>query len=59
MLYTKFKGHWPAGFRAFKRGFTIYGHGSHLRRISDPVCTILVTNGTAKICCLGFILTLF
>ena len=27
MLYTKFKGHWPVGFRGV---FTIYGHGGHL-----------------------------
>ena len=32
MLYTKFKGNRPAGFRGevFWKVFTIYGHGSHL-----------------------------
>ena len=41
MLYTKFIGHWPAGFgeEFFLRVFTIYGHGSHLGHVTRIIWT--------------------
>ena len=41
MLYTKFKGHQPAGFgeEDFWRVFTIYGHGSHVGHMTRIIWT--------------------
>ena len=37
MLYTKFRGNWPAGSgeEDFLRVFTIYGRGSHLGHVTS------------------------
>ena len=46
MLYTKFEGHWPIGFRedGFWRVFTIYGDGSHLGHMTRTVWTNFHSN---------------
>ena len=37
MLHTKPQGHWPfgSGEESFKRVFTIYGRGGHLRQVTQ------------------------
>ena len=48
MLHIKSQGHGPSGSgeKDFKRGFTIYGHGSHLGHVtyipSPKVISLLV-----------------
>ena len=40
MFHTKFQGHWSTGSgeENFKV-FTIYGHGSHVGHVTQPICT--------------------
>ena len=42
MLHNKYQGHWPfgSGEEDFQRVFTLYGHGGHLRHVTQTPRTI-------------------